>query len=553
MSKNSTKNLFYNLYSTSNDIVAAGYTCNSAVDEKDTSFDIMSTSKGSEGAITDSNGDRLSTIDLTNVHAGALTQYTSETKILQPYSCCLLQGEEYGLARATYYYKLPYSVSNVQNYENYLNCYLEIVCNNFSPQQININVTSDTENSITDLLNDEFSNANIDVSVSIQQIYDKNNKYTNEYLVFLSQKEGYFFYIKNIKISPVFASDEYPLSPFSKALSGLKSIIYNFITQFHPVKIGEEYVAENYEVYCNLYTWLIVNYQQCIDNLTSFKQSLDLLSSITAETGEEDVGRILEQVNRLIKYTPYDMDIINEYDVPNMYIIYNIIDSIRALIQETSDYYQDLYWLNEDRDKRVPLMKYPNGAFRGIVIIPDWPTNSNNTEYESLWINHISDTVTLYKPVEDGHYVPKTYGVMANAVLTYEKEELSSDTTIGHVTTNCDYCNSISSGWGDIVDNNMAVACNCDCCVDINNSMHNIYEDTVYMGQNCYAHKKDVIGIFRYMQYVNDNNLWNKIGQLYITIGNNDDEQSLIKNLPRSVLIYNPNPEPIRIKYMIFS
>jgi hypothetical protein len=42
----------------------------------------MSTSKGSEGAITDSNGDRLSTIDLTNVHAGALTQYTSETKIL---------------------------------------------------------------------------------------------------------------------------------------------------------------------------------------------------------------------------------------------------------------------------------------------------------------------------------------------------------------------------------------------------------------------------------------------------------------------------------------
>ena len=34
------------------------------------------------GTITDSNGDRLSTIDLTNVHAGALTQYTSETKIL---------------------------------------------------------------------------------------------------------------------------------------------------------------------------------------------------------------------------------------------------------------------------------------------------------------------------------------------------------------------------------------------------------------------------------------------------------------------------------------
>jgi hypothetical protein len=62
---------------------------------------------------------------------------------------------------------LPSNVTGVQNYENYLNCYLEIVCNNFSPQQININVTADTENSIADLLNDEFSNANVEVSVSI--------------------------------------------------------------------------------------------------------------------------------------------------------------------------------------------------------------------------------------------------------------------------------------------------------------------------------------------------------------------------------------------------
>ena len=34
----SNKNLFYKLYSTSNHVINAGYTCNSAIDENDTSL-----------------------------------------------------------------------------------------------------------------------------------------------------------------------------------------------------------------------------------------------------------------------------------------------------------------------------------------------------------------------------------------------------------------------------------------------------------------------------------------------------------------------------------
>jgi len=61
----SNKNLFYKLYSTSNKVVNSGYTCNSAIDENDTSFDIIgSVSGGSAGTITDSNGNPLSNIDL---------------------------------------------------------------------------------------------------------------------------------------------------------------------------------------------------------------------------------------------------------------------------------------------------------------------------------------------------------------------------------------------------------------------------------------------------------------------------------------------------------
>jgi len=43
------------------------------------------------------------------------------------------------------------------------------------------------------------------------------------------------------------------------------------------------------------------------------------------------------------------------------------------------------------------------------------------------------------------------------------------------------------------------------------------------MGQNCYAHKGNIIGLFRYMQYVNDEHLWTKVGECYINVGKDDD------------------------------
>jgi len=55
------------------------------------------------------------------------------------------------------------------------------------------------------------------------------------------------------------------------------------------------------------------------------------------------------------------------------------------------------------------------------------------------------------------------------------------------------------------------------------------------------------------MQYVNDENLWSKIGETYMIVGKDDDPQSKAHNLPTSMIIYNPNNVPIRVKYLIFS
>jgi len=163
----SNKNLFYDLYSKNNNIVSAGYTCASAVNEEDTSFDILSSTQGSVGAITDSNGDMLSAINLNTIHAGGITQYNMETRILQPYSCCLLQGNEYGLAKASYYYIIPEQIASLFNYEKYVSCSFDIIYNNFAPFRFHIDIKADGENSYIDLINGELSNNNVEISASL--------------------------------------------------------------------------------------------------------------------------------------------------------------------------------------------------------------------------------------------------------------------------------------------------------------------------------------------------------------------------------------------------
>ena len=79
MATTKNKNLFYQLYSKDNSIANSGYVCQSALNENDTSFDIS----GSEAQITDSNGDILASVDLSEIHAAGITQSNVETKILQ--------------------------------------------------------------------------------------------------------------------------------------------------------------------------------------------------------------------------------------------------------------------------------------------------------------------------------------------------------------------------------------------------------------------------------------------------------------------------------------
>jgi hypothetical protein len=67
--------------------------------------------------------------------------------------------------------------------------------------------------------------------------------------------------------------------------------------------------------------------------------------------------------------------------------------------------FPEYFWLWEDLRRRIPLMKYPNGAYRGILIVPTWPTTTDAYDYASLYVHHVRDLVTLYHMVPGHHHV----------------------------------------------------------------------------------------------------------------------------------------------------
>ena len=550
-----SSNLFKELYSRDNSIQNSGFVCSNARNESETSFDIS----GNAGTITDSNGNILATIPLDAIHAADISQYNVETRILQPYSCYVLQGQEYGLAKTTYYYQIPTLFTDESEYPQYLGVEFDIIYNQHCHEHRHIEIPVSGVD-FTQALNDYFDSYEINVTSMIQRLKCPNDpSKTDEYLVIQAQEDGYFFFIKNVRLLVGVMSEDFPDSPFSNEVEDIKFSIVSAIQEYHPVKIGQEYNEDTYEVDCKLYTWLLENYNEAIVSLTEYQQALNILSVTDRDLTDED----FENANNLIKDTVYNNSIFEHYDIEEQKQIANIVEALKGIIELAAQKYPEHYWLQETDCWRIPVMKYPNGAFRGIVIVPDYPDDSEY-EFSTLYINHVQTMVNAYIPDHHGCYKKMEMGVMSNAMFKQEAELCSSNPHNGsHIKfqSNKQLKTDIEDGWDNALDNPGDLWTAPDW--DHENENHTgsfdfeyhkqHKDDIIYLGESCYSDKTKIMGIYRYMDYVNDNHLWMKIGDAYMAIGKADNHQSNIKNLLTSVMIYNPNSIPIRIQYLIFS
>ena len=537
-------NLFYQLYSKSDNTVAAPYICSSAVDENDTSFDVS----GDKGIITDSNGKELASIDLTPIHADNITQYGVETQVLEPNGYYVLEGKYYGEAFASYAYEIPKIISDVIGYEKYVSLSFDIIYGNWKREFKHIRIIANASDDLDILINNTLQELKIPVNATIQTLPNLSGK-NCEYLVFTAEQKKYFYYLRNLLLKVCFQSEDYINSPFNNlSTDDLKQIIIDNLNNFKPILAGHD----EYEFDCVLYAWILKKYKGIKQDLYKFKYVLEQLANPDL-TPEE-----IAELNKLLDYTAFSDDVIQKeyYTYEQLCVICNMLQSICDEVSEQSDYYPKQLWLQEDISKRITFIKYPNGAYKGIVIIPDYPKDEK-FEYNSLYIHHIQDVITVFEKTHNNDVVCDNLHVIDNENEQENSEHVNTDLIdpvyrrkIYGVISNVDFAKEnehFSFNWKEHHPKCEAVD-TLSCCYP-----EYFMDRSIAVGQHQQKVNNDIMSLTGYIDYLNANNLWTKFGHFYSAIGKNDDPQNHTKNYITSVLIHNPNNIPIRIKYLTFS
>jgi len=74
--------------------------------------------------------------------------------------------------------------------------------------------------------------------------------------------------------------------------------------------------------------------------------------------------------------------------------------------------------LEEDVSAKIPASKYPNGGMQGIVMKGIYPTGTPVAPYDHwLYINHVSDSIQYYSPVEIDNYI---YNIRGQQINSYD-------------------------------------------------------------------------------------------------------------------------------------
>lgn len=645
MAKNQTSknsNIFYQMYSTSQKVQDSGFKCNSALDEGDTSFDI----DGSEGVITDSNGDELSSIDFGSIHADELTEYNNETKIIGPQDVYLIQGNVKGDSYALQAFRITDIIQEKEYYDSFINIKFSInwiSCGNLESAEIDTYYVRTEPGSVCDLIQSELDKLCCPVAVTIQNLEEcekcnyKNCKDMSDFLVFQSNEEGIQFYVYDVFVSTIDPDYEnydgsfsdYSETPFVNGNIDFDYIL-DIIRRFAPRQFSDDCqcCCENNdysEVPCDIYKFLVTIGPLAMNDKDAFSYNIKGLTEFAKYI--DDCGNIIDEAGFRRAVAKYP-DLYSYYfGLRNAILLrYNIHDILKILV-EISNYIhqanvQGPYRLQEEFCKRVNAQKYKSGAMRGIILIIDWA--GMEEDLEALKVAHVPDKITLLEPVElpkgfslEGYKcAPTLYNkveanvepsavikaesdfynkncngmpirrVFSNSSLKQETDSIWTRNLHKRLSNNTQWCNNYDYHTNDIWCNESEYH---DAFNTENNGLK--YESSVneefiikedYINERVrpavypvhpkyrylenlpgitkseedmygIIHEEKSVGLYRLMSFLNENNMFTTVGQIYFVIASKDDYTSSDKNLLNSLLVYNPNKVPIRCKIMVFS
>lgn len=585
-----TTNLFGQNYTSNGSSKYANYkyVCSGADDGTNNTIQFGTDSEGNPILeLVDSNGNKIASMDLSSVKANPINDYRSGSMVMNGNEARLLEGLEFGKSYKKLFFKVPNDIIEMYGqdvWEDYVNvkfCFLFNASLDLREYQIktiiedakNVKITKRIQNLLNDLgLEDK-------VAVALEDVVDSNGV-PNKYITFTSLVLGYDFIVMDFS---------YLTSRFSYYVDEDGDRVEIDVNQVVVTEPGDGksmemvFGAGGSRVRARKtktgYTFIYTSSKNRLvneleDNVvfkdgTIFKEDRDGLGfnlghydnedwpeddrsakhfyyggtyshqSDVDEPDASDNDSFYDEASSDDFYAPDDSsDVVSdEWIDDRTEEIITQDGTVIYIVKETE------YLVESDKCLDVHAFKYVNGAARVWFIVPEFPTEIEDTNFTSLKLNHVKDRIVDYVP-----------------------EVVKSDDEC-----ECDCCGEkeflYKRRYVDVyaLEKNEAERHSLYKFKDIMTEEYKITDTengTITPVVHHFHHHHDRpcmelgvhnphIGMYRYLENVEVNGEWTNFGQFYGIVTNADSPEDNVRNLANSVFIYNNNDFPIKINYFV--
>lgn len=241
--------------------------------------------------------------------------------------------------------------------------------------------------------------------------------------------------------------------------------------------------------------------------------------------------------------------IIKKSEYSRLYNLLNFLNGNFNEILEEEDVKK--IYLFEDFQKYVPSKRYRNGAMLGIVMsvtYPQYNTEDIEPMHKAVKVAHIADRVQEFYAIPecllDGTFVAVRKLIDVNDLYQCEFDKDLYNKWMGFYSHN-----SVYDDWIEADEIPQVIP---EMISEWENSSISYSDAGQSIDKN--LEERDQMGVEGYCAYLSKTNGWMTVGQFYArtTIPDNP-EYPEVKNLMPSVIVYNPNPFPVQIKYLAFA
>ena len=155
-----------------------------------------------------------------STHGGSVTQYNSNSVILQPHSTLLLQGTDYGLNKQESFYYIPEKCASVLNFDAWCDIVFDLeYVDNFEPivKHIDTSKVRDNRDSFIKTANKILKGLGLNITMNfVTKEFDEDADEVSGLYIRVTANEGNMFSVFNMRIRPIYMDEENPDSPFVK-------------------------------------------------------------------------------------------------------------------------------------------------------------------------------------------------------------------------------------------------------------------------------------------------------------------------------------------------